>query len=301
VIISYGNYGYAGPQIVQSGSGGAFLSSTDELFDGQPSTVTRFTWTGGAQTTASFTGIEFFLTPSPVDTTPATLDFAVVAIKNTSLPAGMKVQLRLGTTIGTVVATGNLETDPAGGTSIWLVYYANISNTGVALVLLFYNDVGGTHPMHAADEVTVGEIHVGLRSDWFLKRNQKITSANVGKLNLSAAGVQFPGWSPRVRQNHFELAPMGQKEALASDDGEQIDFETLIANIMNSDVVGFIPEVTPDPALYGGGTSYSSETQQDAYRIRARTAYLGNFLQAPTTSGNNDKYYLCTMDVQESR
>jgi hypothetical protein len=299
VVISWGNYGYVGAQVVSTG-GASFLSPSEELFDGLPSTITRLTWTGGTQTTSSKTGIEVLLTRSPKHTTPATVDFGVVMIKNTSLPAGLKVELRLGILSGDLAATGRLEADTAGGTSIVFLLPENISNHGTYVIPVFVNDVDGSTVMGPGEEFTVGEINIGMRADFALKRNVKVTRANASEQNLSAANATFYVWNAQARQEHYDFAPIDQKAAFAAN-GAEIDFESLITVIMNSEVVGFVPFETLDPALYP--TSFNvdgPESARESYRIRARTAFLGRLLQPPITAGGGDKFYNCSMDVQES-
>lgn len=294
VIIGSGNYGYTGAQIVASNGSLSFLSTTAELFDGQPSTRTRLPWSDDPQSTSTFTAIEWSMTPSPDSITVLPVTYGVVAVLNTTLPVGMKVELRKGSTVGDVIATGTMKSDGNGATCVWFIV-DNQSTDGNPLLFMAYNDVNGSHPMTQAQEWEVGEIFVGLRSDWDIKRNPKIGSATTPKQNLSSDGTQFSVFNPRVRQSHFELSAVDQKTAMNADDGD-IDFEALINSMYASDICAFIPFETPDPALYG-------EVDLDdasAYRIRARTAYVGNVQQAATTTGDGDKFYECTLDVQES-
>jgi hypothetical protein len=290
VIIGWGNYYYIGTQILSSNGGADFLSDSSALFDGKPSTPARISWTSNPQDADSYVSVKINITPESDGDTPIPVPVGVIVVKNTSLPAGMRVELYQDTI--DLVAGADLENDPAGGTSICFVF----DNRDAAVFEIRF--VRGSTGMDGSDTFTIGEIFAGARADMPLKRTPRIASANTNKQNLSAADTTFGVWSPRVRQNHYEFAPIAQKEALCADDGE-VDFETLITSIMNSDVAAFIPFVTLDPAAYPANT-HSPELSQSSYRIRARTAYLGQFIQSPTNTGGGDKFYNTTMDVQES-
>jgi hypothetical protein len=59
MVIGHGGYTYGTPSIVSTNTGAAFLSPTEQLFDGKPSTVTMIAWGTGTQTTSSFVSVEF--------------------------------------------------------------------------------------------------------------------------------------------------------------------------------------------------------------------------------------------------
>lgn len=289
VIIGYGNFTYSSITIGGSQSGAAFLSSTDELTDGQPSTTTRCEFVNGSLITSDYTRIGITIN-TPDGSNP---QVGVIAIINVSLPVGTLVRVYDAASYpapGSLIGQTTLQLNNNLQPSAWVISDDDNYETN-AVFIEFVNNTGD---ITGGQEFTVGEIFAGQASFWDLKRNPKVTSAAVNKQNLSAAGVSFNVFTPRVRQSHFELSPQTQKAAFIADHGDPLDFESLVTNIMNSDVCAFIPFLTLDPAAYGTTVSKAEAP------IVSKTAYLGQLLQPPTTSGDGDKFYDCVLDVQES-
>lgn len=276
---------------MQTGSGAAFLSDSAYLFDGKPSTLTRLRWTGGAQSTASFTGIQFSLTNSG-DTSPADVPYGVVGILNTSLPDGLVVEVRKGATIGTLLGSSVMRENDNGTTSAWLIF-VNEPSSSVPTDILFLNDSGGAVALAPSVEFTIGEIFVGNASKWRMKRNSTISFANPGKVRISSDGTNWPIMKASPENIQLNLAPIAQKQAFASANAA-IDMKSLCKSIFNSDVVAVIPFENFDPALYG------LPAQPYDPAIISKTAYLAQLTQPPTIRGNGQQYYDVAMSFQES-
>lgn len=296
VIIGYGNYEYTGPQTLGSAGGSSFLSDPDALFDGRPSTLTRVQWISGAQTTASYTAIEFAPAFAGSDT-PTDVPIGVFAILNTSLPPGLKFEIFFGAVGGTPVATSTMELNPDGTTSGIAVFDTQQSLANLIGVQFFNNVAGGT-PIAPSDEFTIGEIFVGARADFDIKRTLKQGYANTAKLRLSAANAQWPVLNPPVRQLTVDVVPQPQEETFSGEDA-MIDTQTLLTSIMNSNVVCVIPFPTLDPGYYPAAFAGRGSTPSN--RLRVKTSFLAQFLQPPTISAiDMSGYYDCNMQLQES-
>lgn len=304
VFVIFGNYSIHGLQIVSlGGTTPGILSGADNLFDGQPSTLCTIQWVDGTQSTSSQTGIQFQLSESP-DSLTATVVGGVM-VKNTSLPAGLKVELHQGTIIGTLLATGTLQNDPAGGTSVVLLFDEIELGSGDHLIVDFYNDVGGTHPINASDPFTVGDVLPGKTASFNadatqIKRTSKQSYAQTPKLRQSSSGVQWPIQQPTIRTMQVDLKtspmkPIYMMEETVGGTTYDCDIESIIAACQASNVFGFIPWETLDVGYYGPQTIDSD----DSYKLRARTAFLGQFLQPPTITAT-DMYFDTQMVVQES-
>lgn len=305
VIIGYGNYVYSGAQLIGGSNGSASLNSAsfDDLYDGQVSTLTSFTYnTSGTQTSASFWGIEQFVDfPGGVT---HDVPVGVVGILNTNLPAGLTVQIYSNVPgFGTLLATGTMQYDQTGvTTSAWFVFDV-VDTSTTAISVNFFNDVNGSRGMFNGDEFTIGEIYIGNRSDWQIKRDPKLTWAQTTKLRLSSADAQWPLMDVPVRQMTVNFSPLAQKQALADFGGRNavppvVSASTLVSIIMQNYVVAFIPYTNLDPSFYGA--SFANMNLLSSYRIRAQTAYLGAFLNPPSITQNGDMYYDATMTFQES-
>lgn len=298
VIIGASNYGYVGAQIVGGNNGGATLLSDnfDNLFDGQPSTLTRFQYvTSGSQTTSSFFGIEVFIT-NQGDPTPITADWGLLAILHTSLPAGALVEAWEGTPgAGTLRATLTMQPDPDGNTtSAWMIVQ-NVSNHGTAITAVFRNNLNSSTYLTNGTEVTIGEMFISDTVTVNLKRDPSWTPVNTAKIRYSAANVQWPVLQPMVRLWTYNFAPVTQDDAFIGGGS----FMRLIASIMAGPVAAFIPFESRDLGFYGIANVLFDTIGSS--QLRSATAILGQFGQQQPTSKYDGEYYVdTTMQVQES-
>jgi hypothetical protein len=286
VIIGSGNFIYAGWQVISTNGGASFLSPTDQLWDGKPSTVTRLEWEDDPQTTGVWVGIEF----QPQDQAGNTNQtIGLIGVKNTSLPPNLRFALWKGIVGGTFLGETRLQSSPDGSTEGWIAF-DNMNLGSDLIIATFYNDAGsGSHPLHANDEFTIGEIYVGYKTEWKIKRNPQVVPANTGKVRISSNGTQSPIINPYVRQVKIDFSPLTQKQAFNS----EADLQTTFRTIASSPIVAVLPFTRCDPAY---GASTDTEDQQ----MVAKTAILCTFLNPPTITGDGDLYYDATMTVQES-
>ena len=291
VIIGFGNYEYTGPQVISSSSTPGFLSDPAFLFDGQPSTLTRIQWGDGSQTTSSFTGIEFLFSATDP---PTPADYGLVAILNTSLPAGLVFELRSGTTGGSPLASGKMLDNGNGTTSGWLIFPVTTNGANLS-VIMFRNNVGGSHVIAPSAEFTVGEIFVGDTVTLGLKRDVKDATVNPQKARLSSAGVQWTVLPPEVRSFVANLSPLTQKQAYVGENGN-ISIKALISTLYTTSVFAYVPFLYYDQSYYG---KVASPTQY-AHDLIAQTAYLAALSQPPTITQNGDMFYDVTLIGQES-
>lgn len=295
-VMIFGGFGntYSSYTIGGTAAGAAFLSDTEELGDGQPSTVTRCQWIGGAQTTASATRIGLTVN-TPDGSNPLV---GVVAVLNvTGLPEHLPVYAYDAATFpapGSLIGASTLEYGNNGVLQAWITPNSNFNATTNAIYVQFLNNISASAPVAANAEFTVGEIFVGQAIEWPLKRDPTLGYATGPKVRLSAAGVQWPIPQPSVRTLQINLAPITQKDAVALPP-PAFDVATMVNAIMNSNVVAVMPWLTFDVAYYG-----TIGDKSDA-KITAKTAFLAQLIQPmPTIKGDNDMYYDVSMMFQES-
>jgi hypothetical protein len=117
------------------------------MSDGRTGTVTGIRWTDGTQNTNSYVEI----TVTIADPLAATARQGVLGVCNVSLPAGTRLAIVPGS------SAQNLVAGARGERSAWWLPASN----GNTLVFRIFNDVGGTSPIVAASEFSIGEIYVG--------------------------------------------------------------------------------------------------------------------------------------------
>lgn len=125
----------------------AFLTSSQNMNDGNIGLVTSMRWSSGAQTTASYVEITCTIT-DPLD---ATAPIGGVMVSNVvGLPAGLKLSVNGVDQVLVENALGELQ-------ATWLPVMS-ASNT---LVIRIKNDKGGTSPISAGAVFGIGEILIG--------------------------------------------------------------------------------------------------------------------------------------------
>lgn len=295
VIIGPSQFEYLAAQIVGGGNGDALLLSPDftKLFDGHPSTDTRFEYdTSGAQTTASYWGLEVFLGEEG-ESSPGNVTVGNMLMLHTSMPAGAHIEVRASIPSGTLLASGTMQIDQSGTTtSAVLVWENEFSSTGV-LVIIFLNNVNGSTYMSDGTNITIGEIHFSESVEFPLKRTPKISWAQINKQRFTSSGLTLPVLQPQVRTLAMEFAPIAQIEAI---NDETIDMETVIYRIMQGTVAAFIPFITRDIGYYGS----QQRNNPDSQKIRAKTAMLASFNQPPSLGMDGNFYWNGLMNVTES-
>lgn len=290
LILGYGNYDMIGAQITGSASGGAFLSDSDKLFDGHPSTLTRMQWISGTQTTSSYLAIQVYPTAAG-SLSPTGVEWGVVAFMQTSLPENMKINIWANGIGLDLLFQTTMQLDASGETTSCFGYFAN--QTGAPLIVQIMNDDGSGHPMSASEEFTAGELFAGKRADFEMKRDEQASWAATPKLRLSAADVQWPILPPLVRTFAANLTPVNQQSAFVS----ATSFQAVMTQCMKSNVFCFIPFPIRDPAYYAAETFNGHENAT----LRAQTAFLAQFTQPPVLRGVDATAYTeASCQVQES-
>ena len=187
-------YNHASPTYTVTG--GALVTDAAALSDRSPASATRITWPSGSQTTATTCTITATFAEQPI---------RAVAPLGTTLPAGLKIELRGKRTgdagytyaLGAAALTQTLVPRTDGGTgAVWAFPASNDPLIGVEIRL--YNDVGGAVSLAASQAFDVGEIVVSdgaefvIQSDWTL--GGKVMSKSDRTLGSQGANVPRPGY-----------------------------------------------------------------------------------------------------------
>lgn len=205
MLLGYGGY-LCSASIFGSGSPApAFLTDPANLFDCRSGSVATMTWTGGAQTTSTYTALTITIV-DPFAT--AAIPLGVVGLANV-------VGLPLGTKIVFNGVTQRLVPGPRGEPCAWWLPNIHTSST---CQITAYNDVGGSTSAAITAGMTwgIGEIFIGRLmylptlvasnppladafdptahnsssggQDWQLMRNpRRIISANLGYFSTKDA------------------------------------------------------------------------------------------------------------------
>lgn len=298
-VIGCSQYEYLATQITGGGNGGATLTSDNfsRLYDTHVSTRTRFEYaTSGSQTTSSYWALEIFLAEQGGDT-PDGVPYGLVAILGTSLPEGAVIELwDADPSIGVNLAQGTMQIDQSGlTTSAWLICDPALTE-GTTPHIVFRNDKDGSTFMSNGYDIDIGEIFVSDTVRFQLRRTPQISWANINKQRFSANGLTLPVLRPQVRTMQVDFAPIEQRPAL--NDGTD-DLMTVFYRMMNGNVFGFVPFHMEDPALYPI-TRYLIEEAASSQKIRAKTAMLASFSQAPTIRQDSGRYWVGSAVMTES-
>lgn len=251
MLLSYGNYTLAFA-IGGSGSGHAFLTPSSAMNNGREGDGCTIQFTGGAQTTASYTQITVTIT-SPYDATPP--QGAVGVINLQGLPLGTKVE------IGGVVQ--RLVDGPRlGELCAWVL----LSATSATLVIKIYNDVNGVATIAAGTVFAIGEISVGrlcalpslVNQDAPSRRPVDPTAESSTDGGQRWRVMRKPIWVIQQRLGRFSRADVqGKLKSSIVSGGNpaaKIDIKTLQMILATSQfcAVCDMPSVTPR-----GGTNYN--------------------------------------------
>ena len=177
-------------------TGGSLVTDAAALSDRSPASATRITWPSGSQTTATTCTITATFAEQPI---------RAVALLGTTLPDGLKIELRGKRTgdagytydLGAASLTQTLVPRTDGGTgAVWAFPASNDPLIGVEIRL--YNDVGGAVSLAASQAFDVGEIVVSdgagfvIQADWTF--GGKSPSATTRTLGSQISNVQRPGY-----------------------------------------------------------------------------------------------------------
>lgn len=196
-----------------SGTGASFDTSTAQLFDGQPASVTRCTGVSGSQTTSSKTSIQLTLA--------AAAPVRVLCLLGTTLPAGLKVQVagkRSGDSgypyaLGGNATTQRLVTFADGTVGAWWVFPSS-NDPLIGLEVSLYNDVGGSTVLSASAHFDIGELRPFLGTDVAVVDNLDDTMEDGGRPRRSPNNQpNYLGHLPYSKYR-MDLAPMSQAKYL---------------------------------------------------------------------------------------
>jgi hypothetical protein len=148
-LLLYGGYTMSAAITGQSGSGAAFLTNADALFDGRSGSGTSLRWTNGTQNTSSYVEITVTISANPFgESSPRKGAAGFINVQG--------VPYNLKTIIGGI--TQRLRYGPRNELCAWAFPAAN----GTTLVMRLVNDDGTvTPPIAAAATIAIGEIICG--------------------------------------------------------------------------------------------------------------------------------------------
>lgn len=182
-------------QVTWSASGGTLSADDAALTDRAPATPVALTWASGAQSTSTTVSLIATCAVTP----------RIVSLLGTDLPDGLKVELwgqRSGDASPIYDLGGNSQTqtittfDDGSRGAHWIL--GDDLSPLTKLEIRLYNDVSGTSPITASEELQIGEIviaeaiEVEIESDW--KFSQKDPSTVRRTLASQGDRVPRPGY-----------------------------------------------------------------------------------------------------------
>lgn len=189
------------------GTGAAFLTSSDRLTNGRPTSGTRIQWLSGAQTTASvltLRGIfdDFF-------------DIGFCGLVGTTLPIGTRVVCKRRFSSPWLTPTEGVVTQRADGVRVvWFNFEPYPSNDqwdGAEFEI--YNDVFGSASIAASSTFEIGEAWAGLVSEWCIRPTYESNIVDFSKQNLSINGQPFPTSRRFAETSQLEFTPVVYDDA----------------------------------------------------------------------------------------
>jgi len=270
-------------------SGETIVAGLPSLADGQPDTVTRFTWGTGAQTTSSMFRLRGDWT--------AAVAPGVFMLSNISLPPGTRIECwlrRVGDPAGTYpyepaawVSSTRIFAHPRGGGRNAVFWFKPGATAVIGVEFRIFNDVNGAATIPASTLFILGEAVAPLRT----------TEIDVGpdvawpwldptttKINWNDAPRPTPG-SP-YRQLTFKLPADRQLHYYGDpNDATTLDYEALLSWIDRGQMAVYIPRYLDESA---GFSSY----------MLHRTALIGMATKLPNVShasGPNFQSDMCTV------
>lgn len=187
---------YNHPTPTYTVTGGSLVTDASIMSDRKVSTITRISWPLGVQTISTTCSVIASFEEQPI---------RAVAILNSSLPVGLKVELygkRVGDTdysynLGADSLTQKLVKRIEGGTgAVWVLPVTNDKLIGIKIV--YYNDVNGVTYLNASDTFDTGQcifsdgIEFLIQTDWTL--GNKVTSLSKRSLGSQPSRVSRPGY-----------------------------------------------------------------------------------------------------------
>ena len=276
MLLGYGGYTMSAAITGQSGSGAAFLTSADALFDGRTGSGTILQWTDGTQSVTSYVEITVTISANPFgETSPRK---GVGAFIN--VDGGATSLLNLKTIIGGV--TQRLSRGPRGELCAWAFPFAN----GTTLVMRLVNDNGTvTPPIAAAAQVGLGELFCGRVIDLptLVYQNPSRTPQDPTAFQRSAGGqlwqlMRKPWWQESAPLGRFSIADAkGGSTSSIADGGNpagKVDIQTLAMFLTTTAVCAVCD--TPFGSTYttSNGISYDQDFMQGNW-ILARPSQIG--------------------------
>ena len=173
-----------------SGTGATIVTTTGNLGDGLPDTLSRFTFNTGMQSTSTVLRLR-------ADWAGA-IGPGLVGLSNISLPAGTKITVsfrRAGDTAGTypyaptLLNTGNLQrvyAQPRGEQTAWLIVPAGATPV-IGCEIQIWNDVNGTAAIVAGAPFTIGEAVIASTTELCVSPGITIEPGSPGTINQSGS------------------------------------------------------------------------------------------------------------------
>ncbi len=260
----------SGVSVAVTGSTGAALAtSSAELFDGRPDSVTRFTWPSGAQTTSTVLRLQL--------TWGAAQVLRGWALLNTSLPEGTRIVVALkrpadsGFTYSPASGTEQrVVTKPRGERLAMGVFPAGL-DAAIGIELAIYNDVNGSASITASSAQDVGEIVIGSGSLVDHEKSWAIDLVDPTIIERSESSQPWAQAQPPYRELSWTPAYLDEGAVFGDAAAPTVeDFEELWAKLDRGQQALFIPRYLDAAGAYSA-------------QLLHRSAIFGTARKAPQT------------------
>ena len=249
------------------------MTDAARLTNTRPRSKTQFTWTSGAQTTATTMTLECAWTGA--------ISPGAVAILGTDLPAGLPVAIKVwnGSAFVTPAApSGGSIVQRPDGRVFAIALAAGIAAT-TRLQLILTNNIAGATVMAGDQLFTAGELWVGPSEELVLINDWQPMWEDSSKYAWSFD--QQASVRGGVARKLFTFTPklMKEDDIYGSDsDPTALDLDALLGNMFGGEPGLFIPRYMDDSGAYSN-------------RLAARTAVFGVATQMPSNPHLTGPWY----------
>lgn len=218
-----------------SGTGAAILTSTSQLVDGRPGTLTRCQWISGSQTTSSVTRLRLDWSTGFVP--------GLVGLSNLSLPVGTLISARYRRSTdsaGTYPynptaynATQRIVEGPFGERTWWTLLQAGATAI-VGVEFQFWNDVNGSASISASSTFDIGEAWISPTTEFDAAPGISIDDTDPTTINYTPTRQPYAVPGTPYRQLQFRLRTASQDDWFAI-------YRPLLARLTGGEVAAYIP------------------------------------------------------------
>lgn len=188
------------------GTGATFMTDSEALDDGRPSSATRIQWLSGAQTTSSVLTLR-------ATWVTGIINVRLVGIIGTTLPVGTKVVCKRRFDL---TWSGDQESRvvqrPDGVRVVWF-YFDEDGEERSGFEFEIFNDVNGIAAIEADSAFDIGEAWGGICSQWCIRPTYASGRDDLSVMKQSIGGQPFPIRRRALATSQIEFTPVTYEQA----------------------------------------------------------------------------------------